>query len=746
MTSITLRGVTSFGQTATVDLSSQRAGLIAMVGENGQGKTTLMESVPGALYKTMPSRKGSLYEHCHGRDAFISLTFRDPGDSLIEVRLTIDAEKRTTEGYVLVDGESQTQGRAVEFEAVIARLFGSYELFLTSVFASQDKAGSFLTMTKGDRKALFIELLGLDRLQAMSERALEHRGAARRGLDIAKGREAMIVEELRQYESLPKSIVEAELLAEQKAAELVVIEKRLVEGREERTRSEAKIAERARAEAELKGLREELAAIVQKKQANAQENEQIGAQAKSLGARVVAMVAKADRPLHHAKAKVTALRVAIDSLQEHMSTWMTVTANAMGLKGRREAVLREIETLQDMAKAAKDATAGAPCLKADVWVPVLAAAEQPGLADSQRLAATCPLLAALAGDGNDEMEQAAKERLAEIERELADLARKDAEDVRPKIDAARAELKEEEAKEREDIETEKAIQECNAATGELASLEGRLKTARERRSEIEGERARTAHKIAVLEGATATLILTDFAYLDRLEVEYVSAQRSHAGVQQELGGLKAKQERAFKLADQTRECGKDVAATEVDASEWDFLTRALGRDGIQALEVDAAGPEVAGITNELLTSCYGARFSLAFETLREKKSAKGEYTETFDVKVYDQGHERQVEALSGGEKVIIGEALGLAFAIFNARKSNVSWRTLFRDETAGALSQGNAQAYIEMLRKALQIGNFHHVLFVSHSPEVWERADARIVVAGGRAELVGVQGSYEVIE
>ena len=114
----------------------------------------------------------------------------------------------------------------------------------------------------------------------------------------------------------------------------------------------------------------------------------------------------------------------------------------------------------------------------------------------------------------------------------------------------------------------------------------------------------------------------------------------------------------------------------------------------------------------------------------------------FDVKVYDAGHDRQVESLSGGEKVIIGEALGLAFAIFNARKSKVKWETLWRDETAGALDQRNAQAYVDMLRRALAVGGFKQVIFVSHQPEVWERADARIDVAGGAATVTNTQADY----
>lgn len=94
-----------------------------------------------------------------------------------------------------------------------------------------------------------------------------------------------------------------------------------------------------------------------------------------------------------------------------------------------------------------------------------------------------------------------------------------------------------------------------------------------------------------------------------------------------------------------------------------------------------------------------------------------------------------MEGLSGGEKVVVGEAIGLALAIYNSRKGGVKWRTLFRDETAGALDPQSAQAYVDMLRRALDLGGFDQAVFIAHQPEVYERADSRFYVSGGRISL-----------
>ena len=63
-------------------------------------------------------------------------------------------------------------------------------------------------------------------------------------------------------------------------------------------------------------------------------------------------------------------------------------------------------------------------------------------------------------------------------------------------------------------------------------------------------------------------------------------------------------------------------------------------------------------------------------------------------------------------------------------------RTLWRDETGAALDPVNAIAYVQMLRKVLELGNFHHVFFISHNPAAAALADTQIRVGGGTAVIV----------
>lgn len=169
---------------------------------------------------------------------------------------------------------------------------------------------------------------------------------------------------------------------------------------------------------------------------------------------------------------------------------------------------------------------------------------------------------------------------------------------------------------------------------------------------------------------------------------------------------------------------------------WALLERSLGPNHLQALEIDAAGPEVSAIVNDLLEATYGPRFSVELVTLQEASGGRVQ-KEIFDLRVFDalRGTPRPLAAFSGGEKVVIDEAVKLGLAVFNARRSGQQFGSIFRDECDGALSEENALLYPAMLRRARELGGIHHLFFVSHRTPVWEQADAVIRVEGGRAAL-----------
>jgi hypothetical protein len=77
-----------------------------------------------------------------------------------------------------------------------------------------------------------------------------------------------------------------------------------------------------------------------------------------------------------------------------------------------------------------------------------------------------------------------------------------------------------------------------------------------------------------------------------------------------------------------------------------------------------------------------------------------------------------------------------AIALYVNERSPMPIRTLWRDETGAALDPVNAIAYVQMLRKVLELGHFHHVFFISHNAAAAALADTQIRVGGGTAVIV----------
>lgn len=169
------------------------------------------------------------------------------------------------------------------------------------------------------------------------------------------------------------------------------------------------------------------------------------------------------------------------------------------------------------------------------------------------------------------------------------------------------------------------------------------------------------------------------------------------------------------------------------AADLALLAETFGRAGIQALEVDAAGPELSAIVNDLLRTCFGDRWTVRLDTTRQLKTDPTRSEEVFSVRAIDgrTHEERDAGSLSGGEKVAIGEAISLALTVLTCARTDAQRPTLVRDESGAALDPVNAKGYVAMLRRAAERVGADHVLLVSHNPEIQALCDTRVRVGEG---------------
>lgn len=246
------------------------------------------------------------------------------------------------------------------------------------------------------------------------------------------------------------------------------------------------------------------------------------------------------------------------------------------------------------------------------------------------------------------------------------------------------------------------------------------------RSGLEKELEETEHKRAgiVLEEPPETVNLVPYeAAVKGTQFTVINAT-SYLGVAQDgLARARATEARRIELEAEVKSSGQDAA-------EWKRLADDLSNRGVPALIVDAAGPELTVLANDLLRASGDSRFSVSVETVRMDSTGKKEIEDCL-ISISDSREVEPKTGASGGEEVFINEALSLAVTMLACKHGGMKHPTLVRDETGASLDSGYGAAYIAMLRRAGEIVDASRIIFVSHSAELQGLADSRIVVDQG---------------
>jgi len=174
--------------------------------------------------------------------------------------------------------------------------------------------------------------------------------------------------------------------------------------------------------------------------------------------------------------------------------------------------------------------------------------------------------------------------------------------------------------------------------------------------------------------------------LDSLRKEDSSLRVSLGGLKEALKLIAAAREQLVKLA-------TDIEALDREISEWKIIEKAM--EGIITLEIDDAGPTVTAITNDILHTCYGPRFSVNIKT-QDSKVKGDDMKEVFDIIVYDSERDesKSLSVMSGGEETWIEDAITHGISLFNASRAGGSTRLCFlMKRTAGLPRSGGRSSW-----------------------------------------------------
>ena len=157
------------------------------------------------------------------------------------------------------------------------------------------------------------------------------------------------------------------------------------------------------------------------------------------------------------------------------------------------------------------------------------------------------------------------------------------------------------------------------------------------------------------------------------------------------------------------------------------LERAFGKDGVPALLIEQALPEIETRANELLDRLSDGQMSIRFVTQAEYKDKKrGDLKETLDIQISDGVGVRDYEMFSGGEAFRVNFAIRLALSEVLAQRKGARLQTLIIDEGFGSQDIQGRQRLIEAIN--LVKDDFAKVLVITHLDELKDAFPTRIEV------------------
>jgi len=167
------------------------------------------------------------------------------------------------------------------------------------------------------------------------------------------------------------------------------------------------------------------------------------------------------------------------------------------------------------------------------------------------------------------------------------------------------------------------------------------------------------------------------------------------------------------------------------------LVQLFGKNGIQAIMIENAIPELEDEANRILSRITDNAMHLTLETQRDTRA--GGVVETLDIKISDTLGTRNYELYSGGETFRINFALRIALSKMLTRRAGTRLRTLVIDEGFGTQDSQGLERLVEVIKAIRE--DFAMIIVITHLSELKNSFDTHIEV--NKDPLLG--SSYQVL-
>ncbi len=267
-----------------------------------------------------------------------------------------------------------------------------------------------------------------------------------------------------------------------------------------------------------------------------------------------------------------------------------------------------------------------------------------------------------------------------------------------------------------------------------------LKSAKEVSKQIESEIANLKAEIKNRESEIETLE-TDYATaqanlnaaqagapnLEEAERELFRLREAENKTRSELGGAQQRVDILEVQRSRRAAFEKECEELQRQIGRHRTLERAFGKDGVPALLIEQALPQIEDKANELLDRLSDGQMSIRFATQIEyKDKRRDDLRETLEIQISDAAGIRNYEMYSGGEAFRVNFAIRLALSKILAQRKGARLQTLVIDEGFGSQDTQGRQRLIEAIN--LVKHDFAKILVITHLDELKDAFPTRIEV------------------
>ncbi|MEN8098153.1 MAG: SMC family ATPase, partial [Chloroflexota bacterium] len=241
-----------------------------------------------------------------------------------------------------------------------------------------------------------------------------------------------------------------------------------------------------------------------------------------------------------------------------------------------------------------------------------------------------------------------------------------------------------------------------------------------------------SHKAQLLkiESAIADLGPAPEHSLDQVEDKLVHLREAVSVKSSDLGAQKQKITAAQQAKEKATELKQESKELSAEIQDLGKLEVAFGRNGVQALLIERAVPQLEDDTNRILRRLTDGILQVKFRTQKELKS-RDAMVETLDIIIEDGYGKRPYAMYSGGETYRVNFAIRIALSKLLAHRAGAPLQTLVIDEGFGSQDPDGRQRLIQAINAIKD--DFETILVITHIDELKDSFPTKIMVEKGES-------------